>query len=96
MKKSSRPVSSSTSGWPGKKYIFWDEKDSIKGTVMQIKKALINDHLLVSKVSLKFCISTFYNSAVISPWNLLLSQKVAYFFTVSIVFSVYKQNFEAQ
>ena len=63
---------------------------------MQIKKALINDHLLVSKVSLKFYISTFYNSAVISPWNLLLSQKVAYFFTVSIVFSVYKQNFEAQ
>ena len=38
----------------------------------------------------------FYNFAVTGPWNLLFSQKVAYFLTISIVFSVYKQNFTAQ
>ena len=37
----------------------------IKGTVMQIEKALINDGLRVSKVSLKFCIPTIYSFAVI-------------------------------
>ena len=37
------------------------------GTVMQIEKALINDHLGNSKVSWKFCISAFYNFAVIYP-----------------------------
>ena len=39
----------------------------------------------VSKVSWKFRISTIYNFAVIYPWQLLFSWKVA----------VYKQNFTA-
>ena len=58
----------------------------IKGIVMQI------DRLRVSKVSRKFCIPTIHNFAV----NLLFSEKVAYFLSVPIVFSVYKQNFTAQ
>ena len=62
---------------------------------MQIEKALINDPLRVSKVSWKFRIRTIYNFAVIYPWNLVFSYKVPYFLTVSIVFSVYKQNFTA-
>ena len=68
----------------------------IVNTVMQIEKALINDRSSVSKVSWKFCIRTICNFAVIYPWNLLLSWKVAYFLTVSIVFSFYKQNVSAQ
>ena len=36
-----------------------------KRTVMQIGKALINDHLCVSKVSSKFWFATIYNFAVI-------------------------------
>ena len=63
---------------------------------MQIGKPLINDRLRVSKVSWKFRIPTIYSFTVIYPWNLLFSQKVAYFLTVSIVFVVYKQNFTAQ
>ena len=63
---------------------------------MKIEKALINDCLRVSKVSWKFRIRTIYNFAVIYLWNLLFSYKVAYFLTVSTVFSVYKQNFTAQ
>ena len=63
---------------------------SIKGTVMQIEKALTNDLLRVSKVSWKFRIATIYNFVVICPWNSLFSWKVAYFLTVSIVFSVHK------
>ena len=63
---------------------------------MQIEKALINDNLRVSKVSWKFRIPTAYNSAEIYPWNLLFSWKVTYFLTVSIVFSVYKENFTTQ
>ena len=51
---------------------------------MQVEKALTNDRLCV------------LNFSVIYPWNLLFSWKVAYFLTVSIVFSVYKQNFTAQ
>ena len=35
---------------------------------------------------------TIYDFAAIYPWNLIFSQKEAYFWTVSIVFSVYKQN----
>ena len=70
--------------------------NSLKGTVMQIEKAPINDRLRVSKVSWKFRIPTIYNSAVIYLWNLLFSKKVTYFLVVSIVFSVYKQNFTAQ
>ena len=54
---------------------------------MQIEKALINNRLHVSKVSWKFRSPTIYNFAVIYPWNLLFSSKVAYFLTVSIVFS---------
>ena len=45
----------------------------IKGTVMQIEKTLINDHLGVSTVSWKFRIPTIYNLAVIYPGNLLFS-----------------------
>ena len=63
---------------------------------MQIGKALINDRLSVSKVSWKFRVPTVYNFAVIYSWNLLFSLKVAYFLTVSIVFSVYKQNFRTE
>ena len=39
----------------------------IKGTVMQIEKALINDHLRFSKVFRKFYMPTCYNFAVIYP-----------------------------
>ena len=37
----------------------------IKGTIMQIEKASINDRLRVSKVSWKLHIPTIYNFAVI-------------------------------
>ena len=47
----------------------------IKGTVMQIEKALTNDRLHVSEVSWKFCIATIYNFVVIYPWNLLFFKK---------------------
>ena len=63
---------------------------------MQIEKALINDRLRVSKVSWKFRTPTIYNFAVICKWNLLLFKNLTYFLTVSIAFSVYKQNFAAQ
>ena len=63
---------------------------------MYIEKAPINDRLRVSKVSWKFRISTINNVAVMYRWNLLFFKKVAYFLTVSIVFSVYKQNFMAK
>ena len=39
-------------------------KKDIKGTVMQIEKALINDRLRVLKISLKFCIPAIYDFAV--------------------------------
>ena len=63
---------------------------------MQIEKALVNDRWRVSKVSWKFCIPTIHSFAVIFAWNSQSFQKVAYFLTVSIVFSVYKKNFTAQ
>ena len=44
--------------------IFRGIANSIKGTVMQIEKSLINDCLLVSEVSWKFCIPIIYNFAV--------------------------------
>ena len=44
-----------------------------KGTFVHIEKVLINDRVRVSKVSWKFRIPTFYNFAVIYPWNLLFS-----------------------
>ena len=59
---------------------------------MQIEKALINDRLRV----LNDRILTICNFAVIYQWNLLFSLKVVYFLKISIVFSVYKQNFAAQ
>ena len=55
---------------------------------MQIEKALLNDRLRVWEVSWKFYILTIYNFTVIYLWNLLFSLKVAYFLTVSVVFSV--------
>ena len=63
---------------------------------MQIEKSLINDCLRVSKVSWRFHIPTIYNFTVICKWNLLFSSKKTYSLTVSIVFSVYKQNSTAQ
>ena len=63
---------------------------------MQIEKARINDRLRISKLSWKSRIPTIYNFAVIYPWNLLFTEKVAYFLRVSTVFSVYKQKFTAQ
>ena len=68
----------------------------LKGTVMQIEKALINNPLRASEVSWKFHVPTIYNFAVIYPWNLLFSWKVAYLSAVPIVFSIYKQNFTGQ
>ena len=40
-------------------------KRSIKGTVMQIEKALTNDRLPVLKLYWKFCTRTIHNFAVI-------------------------------
>ena len=59
---------------------------------MQIEKALLNDRLRVWEVSWKFYILTIYNFTVIYRWNLLFSLKVAYFLTVSVVFSVCELN----
>ena len=39
----------------------------VKGTVMQIEKALINDRLGVLKLSWKFRIPTIYNFAATDP-----------------------------
>ena len=47
---------------------------------MQIEKALINDHLRVSKVSLKSHILAIYNCAVIYQWSLLFSLKSSLLF----------------
>ena len=38
-------------------------KNSFKGTVMQTEKALINDHLRISKATRKFRIPTIYDFA---------------------------------
>ena len=45
----------------------------VKGTVMQIKKALINDRLRVSKVYRKCRIPTIYNFTVTYPCDFLFS-----------------------
>ena len=45
----------------------------LKGTVVQIEKALTNDHLRVLKVSQKCRIPTIHNFAVTYPWNLVFS-----------------------
>ena len=63
---------------------------------MEIEKVLINDRLLVSKVSLQFRIPTVYNFAVIIREICNFLKNAAYFLTVFIVFSVYKQNFTAK
>ena len=59
---------------------------------MQTEEALINDCLRDSKVSWKFRIPTINNFLIIYMWTLLFSYKIAYFLTVSFLFSVYKQN----
>ena len=59
---------------------------------MQTEKALINHFLRVSEVSWTLHIPTIKIFVLIYLWNLLFSWKVAYFLTVSIVFSVYKLN----
>ena len=53
---------------------------SVKGTVMQIEIALINDRLRLSKVSWKICVKTIYKFVVIYPWNLLFSLKSSLLF----------------
>ena len=45
--------------------LFFNKFMKVKGTIMQIEKALINDGLCVSKVTGKFHIPTIYNFAVI-------------------------------
>ena len=67
-----------------------------KGTVMQIDNTLIHDRLRVSKVPRKFHILSTYNFAVVLHVKFVIFKKVAYFLTVSVVFSVYKQSFTAQ
>ena len=67
-------------------------KCDLKGTVMQIGKALINDRSRVSKVAGKFHIPTIYNFAVIYLWKLLFFLKVVNFLIVSIVIYICKQN----
>ena len=62
----------------------------VKGTVMRTEKALINDRVRVLKISWKFRIPTINNFAVIYPWNLLFSYKLAYILTIYIDFSVYE------
>ena len=60
---------------------------------MQIEKALIKDYLCISKVSWKFQISTIYEYNSNLPMKFAIFLKsIAYFLTVSFVFSVYKQN----
>ena len=44
------------------KYIIW-----VEGTVTQIEKTLMNDHIRASEVFWKFRIPTIYNFAVIDP-----------------------------
>ena len=73
-----------------------DDLKLLKGTVIQIKKVMINDRLRVSKVSWKNRIPIIYNFPLSYRWNLLSSLKVVYFSTVFIVFSVCKQSFTAQ
>ena len=51
---------------------YFNEK-IVKGTIMQIEKAMINDRLRVSKLSEKFRIPTIDNFTVIYPGDLLFS-----------------------
>ena len=45
----------------------------LKGSVIQIQKALINNQLRAWKVSRKFYIPNNYNFAAMYPWNWLFS-----------------------
>ena len=67
----------------------------VKGTVMQIEKPLNSNRLSVLRCS-TFRISTIHNLQKFTHEICFFLKKVAYFLTVSIVFSVYKQNFTAQ
>ena len=69
------------------KIFFVSAEVFFKGAIMKIEKALINDSVRVSEVLRKFCIPTIYNFAEFTS---------DYFLTVSILLSVYKQNFTAQ
>ena len=60
-----------TGNYPVKSIFVISSKNVVKGTVMQIDKALITDRLRVWKVSWKFYIPTINNFAVIYPGNLL-------------------------
>ena len=60
---------------------------------MRIEKALINDHLRVFQ---KYPENFAFHLFQIYSWKLQFSKKVAYLLTVSIVFSVYKENFTSQ
>ena len=62
----------------------------------KLKKHRLMMALHASKVFWKFRIPTSSHFTVIYPRSLLFSYKVAYFLTVSIVFSVYKPNFMAK
>ena len=55
----------------------------VKGSVMQIEKALKNDRLRVSKVPWKFHILTIHNFAVISLWNLLFNSFCCLFLLIN-------------
>ena len=57
---------------------------------MQIEKALITDCVHVSKVSRNFAFQLF---RILQKFTRFLED---YFLTVTIDFSVYKQNFKAQ
>ena len=46
-------------------WFYWLYWKRLKDAVMQIEKAMTNDHLRVSKESLKICVPTLYNFAVI-------------------------------
>ena len=52
---------------PRPKFDINQNSGILKGTVMQLEKALTNDRLRVSKVSGKFRILTVYNFAAIYP-----------------------------
>ena len=68
----------------------------VKGAIIWIKIALINDRWRVPQVSWKFGIPTICNFSLIKTWNLLFSYTLAYFLPVYIVFSVYKKTPTAQ
>ena len=68
------------------------QKIKFKGTFLKIKEAWSRTRI---KGILKILYYN-YNFAVIYPWNLSFSQKIAYLLMVSFVVSVYKQNFTAQ